>query len=234
MYHIGIDNDANRAGPVGTIIMYAGTNAPRGYFTCDGRELSRTAYAALYAAIGTTWDDVQVQSARATTFKIPDLRDRFLRMSGPKAGEVGSKNDQSIQEHTHTAGMDPAGGHGHDAEAKSSTHSHNVFTEFEDTNHEHAITIPTVTIFATVPIPLGTQTGVIYTENGGFKETPLEVSTAVTDAHRHELNIENGGGHKHEVVINKVTNHQHAITVNSFGSLETKPTCATVLYCIKF
>lgn len=59
--------------PVGSIMPYAGTTAPTGWFICDGTEKSKVSYAALFAAIGENF------GAGTTTsfFKIPDFRGRF-------------------------------------------------------------------------------------------------------------------------------------------------------------
>jgi len=69
--------------PVGTMIPYAsGASIPGGFLACDGSTLSRTAFANLFAAIGTEWGS----GDGATTFHIPDLRGRFLRGHDDTAG----------------------------------------------------------------------------------------------------------------------------------------------------
>src|ERR1700737_602366 len=40
---------------IGFLGFYAGSTVPNGYLACDGQAVSRTTYAALFAAIGTTW-----------------------------------------------------------------------------------------------------------------------------------------------------------------------------------
>lgn len=57
--------------PVGMVAPFAGSSAPTGWLLCDGRAISRTTYAALFAVLGT-----QYGSTNATDFKIPDLRGR--------------------------------------------------------------------------------------------------------------------------------------------------------------
>jgi microcystin-dependent protein len=58
--------------PAGSMIMFAGvsTNVPAGYLVCDGSEVSRTTYAALFAAIGTTYG----VGDGSTTFNLPDMQ----------------------------------------------------------------------------------------------------------------------------------------------------------------
>lgn len=56
----------------GTVIDFAGPSIPAGYLLCDGSAVSRSTYAALFAAIGTTWGN----GDGVTTFGLPDLRGR--------------------------------------------------------------------------------------------------------------------------------------------------------------
>jgi hypothetical protein len=56
--------------PVGGIINWSTNTPPAGWLLCDGSRFDATAYPALYAALGNR--DV-----------LPDLRDRFVRSSGP-------------------------------------------------------------------------------------------------------------------------------------------------------
>ena len=58
--------------PPGMIAPYAGKTAPEGWLLCDGSAVSRTTYADLYAAIGTTYG----AGNGSTTFTLPDLRGR--------------------------------------------------------------------------------------------------------------------------------------------------------------
>jgi len=102
--------------PPGTVISFAGSTAPEGWMLCDGAAISRTQYAALFAAIGTTWGN----GNGSTTFHLPDLRGRFLRgvdgtagrdpnkatrtaaNAGGNAGNaVGSVQDDRMQNHNH-------------------------------------------------------------------------------------------------------------------------------------
>lgn len=52
-------------------MQFAGATAPTGWLVCNGASLLRTAYPALFAAIGTTWGAVD-----GTHFTLPDLRGR--------------------------------------------------------------------------------------------------------------------------------------------------------------
>lgn len=56
--------------PPGSLMMFAGPAAPDGWLLCNGAAVSRTTYAALYAAIGTTHG----AGDGSTTFNVPDRR----------------------------------------------------------------------------------------------------------------------------------------------------------------
>ena len=64
--------------PAGLILPFGNTTAPTGYLACDGSAVSRTTYATLFAAIGTTWG----AGNGSSTFNVPDLRGAFLRGTG--------------------------------------------------------------------------------------------------------------------------------------------------------
>ena len=69
-----LESKASMFSLVGEIKNYAGSSVPDGYLLCDGSEVSRTTYAALFAAIGTLWGAGDGES----TFTLPNLIDRVL------------------------------------------------------------------------------------------------------------------------------------------------------------
>ena len=101
--------------PVGTIIAWGGlsSSVPAGWMLCDGRPLSKTVYAELFTAIGTSW------GSAGDKFNLPDLRGRFLRGDDAGTGRdpdakkrmpskpggsttgAGSVQEDSVQNHTH-------------------------------------------------------------------------------------------------------------------------------------
>ncbi len=77
--------------PPGTIIHYAGRTVPSGWLICNGANVSRTDYAALFAAIGTiygTGDGV-------TTFGLPNMGGRFLEGT-TYTGSVGTYHSAGL------------------------------------------------------------------------------------------------------------------------------------------
>jgi microcystin-dependent protein len=112
--------------PTGTVVAFAGPVAPAGWLLCDGSAKSRTTYAALFAAIGTS----SGSGDGATTFNLPDYRGSFLRGMDDGAGKdpdvatriasaaggnvgdnVGSAEGASVQSHAHSI-TDQAHTHG--------------------------------------------------------------------------------------------------------------------------
>jgi microcystin-dependent protein len=72
---------AANAIPTGTINDFAGAAAPTGWLVCNGQAASRTAFAALFAVIGTTYG----AGDGTTTFLVPDLRGRVRAGVDPTA-----------------------------------------------------------------------------------------------------------------------------------------------------
>nr|DAX23200.1 MAG TPA: tail collar fiber protein [Caudoviricetes sp.] len=88
--------------PSGAVLYFAGQTAPAGWLKANGAAVSRTAYAALFAAIGTTYGAGDGRS----TFNLPDLRGEFVRGwddgRGIDRGRVfGSAQSDELRAHTH-------------------------------------------------------------------------------------------------------------------------------------
>jgi len=60
---------------VGQVCFFAMDTAPDGFLKANGAEVSRSTYADLFSAIGTTFG----AGDGSTTFELPDLRGEFLR-----------------------------------------------------------------------------------------------------------------------------------------------------------
>lgn len=67
--------------PPGALMPYAGSSAPTGFLLCQGQNVSRTTYAALFAVIGTTYG----VGDGSSTFTLPDLRGRTVAGLDPGA-----------------------------------------------------------------------------------------------------------------------------------------------------
>lgn len=90
--------------PTGGILAYGAAAAPTGFLLCDGSLVSRATYAALFAVVSTTFG----AGDGATTFGLPDLRQRFpigkaASGTGATLGGTGGTIDHVhvISSHTH-------------------------------------------------------------------------------------------------------------------------------------
>jgi microcystin-dependent protein len=92
-------HDAN-ALPTGSYIQFAGSQAPEGFLVCNGGEISRTTYSALFAVIGTTYGS----GDGSTTFNLPNLTDRFLQGS-TSVGTVKDAGLPNIEGYTSSGAM---------------------------------------------------------------------------------------------------------------------------------
>ena len=84
-------NDVLNAVPAGTMITFAGKTVPTGYLLCNGAAVSRTTYARLFAAIGTTYG----AGDGSTTFNLPDVNERFLQGTNALSS-VGTKREAQL------------------------------------------------------------------------------------------------------------------------------------------
>lgn len=76
--------------PSGAVLPFAGTAAPAGWLMCYGQAVSRTAYAALYAALGGAASP-HGQGDGATTFNVPDIRGRVLAGKDDMGGAAANR-----------------------------------------------------------------------------------------------------------------------------------------------
>jgi len=207
--------------PTGAIVMWGGsTAAPTGYLLCDGAAVSRTTYADLFAAIGTTHG----AGDGSTTFNVPNLEDRFVAGAGGSygvAGQGGSATQTTtvtVQPHTLTASEIPAHSHPisdptHGHTLHDPGHSHTV----NDSGHSHSlsqlngfISTPgagsalagggTVSAKAS-PTSDGAFTGVSLSSSGAGMSLDA-AATGITVLN----NTGGGGGHDHPVTVSNTTN----------------------------
>jgi microcystin-dependent protein len=126
----GVDGIDGVSPPTGCVLPFAGLILPGGWLWCDGALVSRTTYAALFAAISTLYG----VGDGNTTFGLPDLRgraphgqDNFAanspaglgdagRLAGGAMAAVGGSETHTLttaQIPAHSHAMTAAGNHAH-------------------------------------------------------------------------------------------------------------------------
>lgn len=97
-------NLTNAPNPIlpGTIAYVGMNSTPTGWLKANGAAVSRSAYADLFAAIGTTYGSGDGSS----TFNLPDLRGEFPRGFDDGRGvdsgrSIGSSQSDAVQSHEH-------------------------------------------------------------------------------------------------------------------------------------
>jgi microcystin-dependent protein len=183
--------------PTGSIIIWAGGTAPTHWLLCNGATVSRTTYARLFAAIGTTYG----AGDGSTTFAIPNLMGRVPFGKDPDQAEFNSLGETggtktltiaiaNLPVHTHSID------HNH-AEVSSSTDSHSHSgTTSSGGSHTHTVSdggSGAVTVGTS-----GTTTGVAdnisttrTTSSNGSHSHSFSTST---DSHSHTVNLPNFSG----------------------------------------
>ncbi len=96
-------NGTAPAGAVMAFVRISPVTAPTGWLKCNGQLVSRTTYANLFAAIGTTCG----AGDGSTTFQLPDLRGEFVRgwaddRDADKGRVLGSPQADAIQNYSST------------------------------------------------------------------------------------------------------------------------------------
>lgn len=112
--------------PAGIVMPFAGSVAPNGWLLCDGSAVSRSEYADLFTALGTTYG----AGDGSTTFNVPDLAGRVvIGVSGTHAlGSTGGEASHTLTEselpaHVHEV---PSHSHANDITATTPELSHTV------------------------------------------------------------------------------------------------------------
>ena len=87
--------------PAGFVAAWPGNTPPDGWLVCNGATISRTTYANLFAAIGTTYGS----GNGSTTFKLPDFQGDFLRgyLSGTSSA-IGKRQAEGLPNITGESG----------------------------------------------------------------------------------------------------------------------------------
>jgi microcystin-dependent protein len=98
--------------PVGAVTAYVSSNAPNGWLNCEGQELYRGDYPALFEVIGTTYG----AGNGTTTFNLPDLKGRAIVGQGAGSGLTARSMGATGGAETHTLSTDEMPSHSHNVD----------------------------------------------------------------------------------------------------------------------
>lgn len=230
--------------PIGSIMAWPSASIPDGWLLCDGSQISRTTYQALFNIIGTTFGT----GDGSTTFNLPDARQRFIiglaaSGTGSVLGGTGGNIDHTHSggAHTHTISSD--GGHTHTGGAHTHTistdgahghtvdaHSHNITSDGahthsgstgSDGSHNHTGTVDAQTDGQTVPVPGGVQA--FSASNPNHQH---DFTTSTDGAHTHTISSD--GSHNHDGSTDNTSpgtnsqgDHDHTGSTGSAGAVAT-------------
>lgn len=192
---------------VGEVFTVAMDTPPPGSIKANGTALSRTAYARLFAKIGTRYG----AGDGVNTFNLPDPRGKYVRIWDDGRGvdpgrALGSDQADAIRSHTLTGSTNAAGAHTPTAYADNQgKHIHNI---------HHGNLTPDGADFGTPGEPRNPLNGT---------DAPYLVTTTTES-----------GEHTHNITVNPVPDHVHPFTVSYVGAAETRVQSIAFLACIKY
>lgn len=197
---------ANGAVPAGAVQDFAMATAPTGWLECNGAAVSRTTYADLFAAIGTTWGS----GDGSTTFNLPPDRYRVGRNAA--AAVVGTLQTSQNKSHTHTGSGTTA------TESVGHSHTFSGTTATENADHTHTEVRPSGAAnlqagadFTNMP------TGSSAVQTGGISNTHAHLFSGTTS--------DRSAAHTHT--------YSFTTSAGSADTGEARPLSAVFLTCIK-
>tara|TARA_Y200000002_G_scaffold13632_1_gene11008 strand:+ start:1653 stop:2432 length:780 start_codon:yes stop_codon:yes gene_type:complete len=136
--HTAINTASTNYVPSGALTAYAGSSAPTGWLLADGSAVSRTTYATLFAAIGTTYG----AGNGSSTFNLPNIGGRTIAGKessasnltstyGPDGSTLGATG--GAQSVTLTGAQSGEKGHSHTLTMNQHNHS------FTGDSHSHTL-----------------------------------------------------------------------------------------------
>lgn len=226
-YIVSASEGSGSAGsvPPGSVIMFGGPSAPAGWLVANGAAVSRSAYAALFANIGTAYG----VGDNNTTFNLPNFGGRFPL--GPDTTHPRGASGGSFSRTLSVAQM-PVHAHSM-AHAHNIDHAHPQATSHsQNRNHTHTGSTSTSGWHAHsgVTEEAGYHTHNFYrasnatslrTSGSGAQTFPFEfdnnIPTTGAGVHQHQFFTNGEGAHTHTVVLStESANHEHIVDTPAF------------------
>jgi microcystin-dependent protein len=211
----------------GQIIVTAGQQAPPYTLLCNGAAISRTQYAELFTAIGTTYG----AGDGVTTFNVPRLGEGTVIKATVDVSKIGTYSAGAILTHNHGASSVAAGDHGHSVTLTAGgghshgasasgvgDHAHAAWTDGQG-NHAHSGSTDAQGQHShlTLNSLFGDGTGSSYVGGGGPAFRNMQRQTNDAGNHAHNFGTDWQGNHGHNIGMNGAGNHTHTISIAAVG-----------------
>lgn len=259
-WHSGNFNPASKAAQIpGQVILFAGARPPAGTLLCNGAAVSRTTYAALFAAIGTLYGSGDGKS----TFNLPSLFEGATVVQTLQPADIGKATAGAILRHKHDAETNSAGAHGHTvsvgpggrhshgaSSGAAGDHTHNTWTDAQG-NHSHGVRDPGhnhtwigpnrggggggwAADAIAAPSHVGTSsagTGIWLDDAGQHGHN---IGMNGPGNHAHTISVSETGDHGHTASADDAGSHNHTATVKDSGGDRNLPAGIRMIYCITY
>lgn len=204
--------------PIGTIQVFAFEEIPQGWLICDGHPYIIDDYPELYKTIGFTF------GGKGTKFKVPDLRNQFVRGWDKRKRKLGSKEEDALQEHGHICDyidkVSEDGEHSHSTYYKGHDISYGTNT-FSDDKTSHFMDLMT-------PSEWVKKCGDNYGWRKKYGHDLWEIGREIGD-----ISGSQGGKHSHQLPDIKVKETLPLKCGIVRTDKETRPQNIALMYCIK-
>ncbi|MBB4591869.1 phage tail protein [Xanthomonas cannabis] len=211
----------------GQIVVMASLYPPSGLLVCDGAAISRTRYAALFAAIGTVYG----AGDGSTTFNVPKIKDGTVITHTSVATSVGSygtgqvishahgASAAAVGDHAHYIALYGAGNHSHGASASASgDHAHGAWTDAQGYHAHGGSTSASGDHQHPGVIPSGAVNGYGVFRERDNDAAPSDGWTGAGGNHAHSIATDATGNHAHNIGMNGAGNHSHSIGIGEGGN----------------
>lgn len=222
--------ESDQKAPASSIMYFARLTAPAGWLKANGAAISRTAYAGLYAAIGTAFG----AGDGFNTFNLPDLRGEFIRGWDDGRGvdpgrALNTRQAGDLASHSHGASSDAQGLHSHTGATETAgDHAHSGTTSPAG-QHQHDSGWGESGNRA----PYGVARTGAYGSGQSDNDNNSNM-TSVAGEHTHDFRTDTTGNHAHRLTTENSGQHAHNISVAAAGGSETRPRNMALLACIKY
>lgn len=229
-----IDQVLGAATPVGTLLDYAGANAPPGWLLADGTWYLISSYPALFAVIGNAYGGDGVNN-----FATPDTRCRMMLGVGNNVadaigqvwsfglGETGGANgayigQANLPNYQLPETSDGQHSHPNNVTDAQGDHSHTGYTDVQGW-HQHDF----------VAAQIGA--GYYIAGNSAVSAENINALTDIQGGHQHNVQTYNAGSHQHNTGTPYGGSHYHAPFLGGFGYplpvLQMFVAVTKIIYC---